>query len=146
MPPSRQPPTTRRKPKDGPLYDSVDLLPYFRGEAEGDPHPVLYWRMALRGAAVREGDWKLLIPNSQPPALYNLASDVGEQHDLSVERPEVAARLRAHLNSWEVQLERNPLFVSSPYWSGYNRRLYARQFTLIQPAPDDDRDHWRFKR
>lgn len=135
-----------RKAKDGPIYDSVDLVPYFQGEAEGDPHPVLYWRMALRGAAVREGDWKLLMPNSEPPALYNLGSDVGEQNDLSAERPEVAARLRAHLNSWEVQLERNPLFVSSPYWSGYNRRLYAREFTLTQPPPGDDQDHWSFKR
>ena len=135
-----------RKRKNGPLYDSVDLAPYFRGEAEGDPHPVLFWRMALRGAAVREGDWKLLMPNSQPPALYDLASDVGEQHDLSLEQPEVAARLRAHLNRWEVELERNPLFVSDPYWSGYNRRLYARSFTLTQPLPEDDQDHWSFKR
>jgi arylsulfatase A-like enzyme len=101
--------------------------------------------MALRGAAVRQGDWKLLMPSSLPPALYDLSTDVGEQRDLSAEHPDVAARLRAALNTWEVELERNPLFVSVPYWAGYNRRLYHKTFTRVQPAPDDDRDHWSFR-
>jgi len=127
------------------VHDSVDLVPYFSGAAEGDPHEVLYWRMALRGAAIREGDWKLLAPSTLPPALYDLSSDVSEQRDLSLEHPEVAARLRARLNKWEVTLERNPMFVSAPRWLEYNRRLYAKTYTLTQPPRDDDGDHWSFR-
>jgi len=134
-----------RAKQDGPIFDGVDLLPYFSGARSEDPHSRLYWRMALRGSAVRMGDWKLVRPNSQMSQLYNLAEDVGETHDLLREEPEAAARLLAALNEWEVSLERNPLFLSGSYWSGYNRRLYEREFSLTQPAPDDDEDIWRLR-
>ena len=134
-----------RKPKQGPIYDSVDLVPFFTGELEGDPHATLFWRMCLRGSAVRAGDWKLLRPNSQLPQLYDLSQDVGETRNLIGEQPEIAERLLAELNGWETQLERNPLFLSSPYWSGYNRRLYARRHSLTQPAPDSEEDIWSFR-
>ncbi len=133
-----------RKPKDGPIYDSVDLVPFFQGSQEGDPHEALIWRMALRGAAVREGDWKYLRPASQPPQLYNLAEDPGETRDLMQAEPERGLALLARLNKWETMLERNPMFISDAYWAGYNRRLYARQHSLVQPGPDDDEDIWSF--
>lgn len=58
--------------------------------------------------AIREGDWKLLEcrgsggwslpekkvpPDTPPKQLYNLKDDVGEQHNLFLEHPEVAQRL-----------------------------------------------------
>ncbi|MFT4539343.1 MAG: arylsulfatase A-like enzyme [Planctomycetota bacterium] len=135
-----------RAKKKLPIYDSVDLLPYFSRQASGDPHETLYWRMALRGSAVRSGNWKLLRPNSMLAQLYDLSRDVGEQNDLVAEQPEVAMRLLAALNDWEVSLERNPVFQSDAYWSGYNRRLYAREFSLVQPKPDEETDIWKLKR
>jgi len=45
-------------PTERPL-DGVDLLPYVRGEAAGDPHEVLFWRIRGREAALR-GDDKLV--------------------------------------------------------------------------------------
>ena len=119
-------------------------MPYFTDERAGDPHAALYWRMALRGSALREGDWKLLRPNSQLAQLYDLSQDASEQRDLIAEHPEVAARLLGRLNDWEATLERNPLFISSPYWLGYNRRLYDRRHALTQPGPDSEQDHWSF--
>lgn len=135
-----------RGPKKGPIYDSVDLIPYLQGAKEGAPHAKLYWRMALRGSAIREGDWKLLRPNSQLPQLYNLKEDVGETRNLIAEEPVRALALLEELNQWEVQLERNPVFLSDPYWSGYNRRLYDKEYTLEQPVRDDEQDHWAFQR
>lgn len=133
-----------RKLKEGPIYDSVDLVPFFKGTGVGDPHEALIWRMALRGAAVRVGNWKYLRPASQPPQLYNLAEDPGETRDLLQAEPERAMAMLARLNKWETTLERNPMFISDAYWAGYNRRLYARQHSLVQPGPDDDEDIWSF--
>ncbi|TNF89641.1 MAG: arylsulfatase, partial [Gammaproteobacteria bacterium] len=51
----------------------------------------------------RRGDWKILL--QEPPLgsgdwqLYNLATDLGEQHDLSAAHPEIRAELIA---AWEV--------------------------------------------
>ena len=133
-----------RKKKNGPIYDSVNLLPYFQGNAKGDPHEALIWRMSLRGSAIRMGNWKLLRPNSMNPMLFDLGKDMGETTNLLHEQPVVAERLLEHLNTWETKLERNPLFVSSPYWLGYNRRLYAKEFSRTQPKPDGDQDIWSF--
>ncbi len=131
-----------RGKKNRPIYDSVDLLPFLTGTRAGDPHEVLFWRMALRGSAVRVGDWKLLRPNNEFAQLYDLAKDPGEATDLFTKNPEVAARMLAEFNAWEVSLERNPIFVSAPYWSGYNRRLYEKKYPLTQPEPDDTHDWW----
>ena len=133
-----------RKKKNGPIYDSVNLIPFLRGETEGDPHATLFWRMALRGSAVRSGDWKLLRPNSLDPMLFDLSTDVGETQNLIQDHPEIALQLLQELNSWENTLERNPLFISKPSWLGYNRRLYAKKFSRTQPKPEDDEDIWSF--
>lgn len=131
-----------RAEKNGPIYDGVDLVPFFRGEREGEPHPVLHWRMVLRGAALRAGHWKLVRPNSQPVQLYDLAADVGETTNLAAEHPDVVADLLLRFNRWEAQLERSPLFLSAPKWLDYGRRLYGRRFTRIQPAPGAAIDVW----
>ncbi len=126
-----------RKKKKWPIYDSVDLDPHFRGKNNTAPHPTLYWRTALRGSAIRDGDWKLLRPNSELPQLYNLAEDVGETRNLIADEPAIAARLLEKFNKWETTLERNPMFMSDPYWLGYNRKLYERRYRLTQPAADE---------
>lgn len=127
-----------RAKKKWPIYDSVNLDPHFRGATTTAPHPTLYWRTALRGSAIRDGNWKLLRPNSQLPQLYNLAEDVGETKNLIDEQPEIAARLLENFNHWETTLERNPMFQSAPYWSGYNRKLYQREYQLTQPSAKPD--------
>ena len=131
--PGEPQPREGRRKKKWPIYDSVNLNPHFRGEVNTAPHPTLYWRTALRGSAIRDGNWKLLRPNSELPQLYNLAEDVGEEKNLIDERPEIAARLLEKFNHWETTLERNPMFQSAPYWSGYNRKLYLRKYQLTQP-------------
>jgi arylsulfatase A-like enzyme len=147
---SAPPPGAQKKAEGQPknqqkIYDSIDLIPYFTGAKSGRPHQTLYWRMALRGSAIRDGDWKLLRPNSETTQLYNLASDLSESHDLVTAHPELVVNLLAKLNQWEASLERNPLFISTPYWSGYNRRLYQKHFALEQPTPESTQNIWKFR-
>jgi arylsulfatase A-like enzyme len=100
--------------------DGVNLLPYLTGENTGRPHDTLYWRMGPQ-RAIRQGDWKLVqydvtadpdtvSPTRQPypdvtkPRLYNLATDIGETHDVASENPQLVAQLEAAYAAWNAQL------------------------------------------
>ena len=70
------------------MIDGVDLLPFVRGEAEGEPHRALFWRSGTSQSALVDG-WKLNV--SDPPGrnwLFDLGADPTEQRDLSAERPD----------------------------------------------------------
>jgi arylsulfatase A-like enzyme len=88
--------------------DGVDLVPFVTSERVGTPHERLFWRMGSARAAL-EGDWKMVDTGRGAPALFNLAADVGEAHDLAAEHPERLAHLLA---SWEVWNRRN----AEPRW------------------------------
>ncbi|MFT5408780.1 MAG: arylsulfatase A-like enzyme [Verrucomicrobiales bacterium] len=115
-------------------WDGFDLLPYLRGEKQGPPHETLFWRMVMRGQAVREGKWKLLLNVHTPPALYDLSKDISELENLYATEPEVVARLWGKLNQWEESLEDTPHWTESTYWQGYNRKLYLHDYWLTQPG------------
>ncbi|MHC4692077.1 MAG: sulfatase [Planctomycetota bacterium] len=53
------------------------------------------------GGAVREGDYKLIERyDDDSVELYNLADDLSEKRDLSLEMPQKAAKLKHKLNTW----------------------------------------------
>ena len=71
------------------------------------PDAQLKWGKRFRLAALRDGNWKLIRDYTRDRALlYDLAGDPRERHDLSLERPEIAQRLRATLETW-VQEQQN---------------------------------------
>jgi len=136
---AEMPPRTEKKGKNTTVaWDGVNLLPFLRGEKEDDPHAQLFWRMALRGAAVRQGDWKLMVNVHTPPALYHLAEDPSELQNLYGEKPEMVADLWDALNAWEESLEDVPHWMESPNWQAYNRKLYQHHYWLTQPEREDD--------
>lgn len=49
---------------------------------------------------VREGDWKLIVPNASPPELYNLKADPSEEKNLASTQPERARHLSQALDAW----------------------------------------------
>ena len=100
--------------------DGVNLLPYLTGKNDAAPHDVLFWRLGPQWA-VRKGDWKLVEPrdHSQKPSApglanlavfptpwqINLATDIGEEHDLAAENPDKVQELKAAWDEWNSQLE-----------------------------------------
>ena len=120
--------------------DGVDLRPHLAEPNGPPPHPTLYWRVSGgEGYAVRDGDWKLVHDvGMNAPELYDLANDIGEDHDLATERPAVVGRLtRAYLR-WVEGLE-------TPRWTeGHTRntteeRARARDAGTRQfPRPWND--------
>jgi arylsulfatase A-like enzyme len=86
--------------------DGVDLLPYLTGTNAGKPHETLYWRFGPQWA-IRKGDFKLVVNNvdgvGKPPALYNLAEDIGESKDLATANPEKAKELHDAWKAWNAE-------------------------------------------
>ncbi|MDQ3623520.1 MAG: sulfatase-like hydrolase/transferase [Verrucomicrobiota bacterium] len=87
--------------------DGVNLLPFLKGEAAGDPHECLFWRYLRRGLwAIREGDWKLRHDRGRnaEPKLYNLTDDPAEKTDLASQHADRAKALRATYEAWARDL------------------------------------------
>lgn len=106
-------------------YDGVDLLPYLRGERSTRPHETLYWKLNW-GAAVRQGDWKLVRTPADELWLFDLAADPGERNDLAARRPELVVELRALLEAWEATLPA-PLWVSESRWRAHSLLRYDQE-------------------
>ena len=98
--------------------DGVDLIPYLTGKNNNDPHASMYWKKETR-AAIRQGDWKLLRYPDRPAELYNLANDIGEQHDLAAEQPERVRKMFKDFFAWEMTLER-PLWLLKRQYEVYD--------------------------
>lgn len=91
------------------FVESLRALPEQRGPAIWHyPH---YGNQGGRpGAAIRDGDWKLIEWYADTPAnsdieLYNLADDLGEQNDLSAEHPERREAMLKQLRGWRGELQ-----------------------------------------
>ncbi|MEZ6055136.1 MAG: arylsulfatase [Planctomycetaceae bacterium] len=91
--------------------DGRDIWPVLTSGAKS-PHESLFLPgMDTDQAAIRQGDWKLLLNASKPGAkqtaaspqadgieLYNLSTDLGESKNVANEHPEVVKELQALLN------------------------------------------------
>jgi arylsulfatase A-like enzyme len=92
--------------------DGVSLVPLLRGGDTLD-REAIFWHYphygnqgGTPGSSVRAGDYKLIeFFEDGSVELYNLREDIGEDHDLSEEEPEVTARLRGMLSTWRARAE-----------------------------------------
>jgi arylsulfatase A len=96
--------------KDAAAGDGVSLAPLLRGTG-GLARRELFWHYphhqhyqlggAMPYGAIRSGDFKLIeFFNDMRAELYDLKSDIGEQHDLAGGRPKLVGELRARLHAW----------------------------------------------
>jgi len=98
--------------------DGVNLLPYLKSEASTVPHMSLFWRFGPQ-KAVRRGQWKLVdwrdfdAKKNSGWQLYDLASDIGEQHDLASTQPDLVAQLSREWETWNAK-NIAPLWHGSP--------------------------------
>jgi arylsulfatase A-like enzyme len=91
--------------------DGISLLSHLR-EPEKRRDRTLYWHYPhyhgsgwSPGGAIRKGDWKLIEFWEHGDAqLFNLADDLGEQTDLSVQQPQIKAELGAALAEWRRRM------------------------------------------
>jgi arylsulfatase A-like enzyme len=100
--------------------DGISLVPYLRGEPV--PSRSLYWHYPhyhgsdwKPGAAIRDGDWKLIeFYETDQTELYNLADDIGEKNELASSHPEIRDRLKAKLLQWQQEMKaKMPVEIAS---------------------------------
>jgi arylsulfatase A-like enzyme len=95
-------------------FDGVNLLPYWKGEQQGEVHADLFWRRGV-AAAVRHGPWKLIRVTGNPTLLFHLVDDPGETVDRAAQNPKMTALLLAKLAEWEQGLA-PPKWVEAKRW------------------------------
>lgn len=106
--------------------DGLDISELLLDPNAKTPHKAFYYYWGRQLHAVRSGDWKLHFPHNyrsldgreggtggKPTryeqlhiglALFNLAKDVGESHNVAAEHPEVVARLKKLADEMRAQL------------------------------------------
>ena len=88
----------------GKPLDGVNLIPFLKGQKQGPPHDMLFWRKEEE-AAVRWGDWKLIRLENYGYVLYNLKDNLVETENVTEKYPEQFAKMKKALEDWEAELE-----------------------------------------
>ena len=75
-------------------YDGISFKETLTGnDAAQEEHEFLYWEFhETNMMAVRMGDWKLVVDKGTPH-LYDLATDLHENHDIAAQHPEVVKQM-----------------------------------------------------
>jgi arylsulfatase A-like enzyme len=122
-------------PADRPI-DGVDLAPYVRGEAPGDPHDALFWRSG-HYRSVLAGGWKLQVSERPPKSwLFHVAVDPTERSNLAGSEPAKLAELRARLDAWERE-------QAPPAWpSLIEGQIYVDHPLGVPDRPGDEFVYW----
>ena len=82
-----------RKSESAKSFDGISILPTLIGKGHQRKHDHLYWEFHETDMlGVRYGDWKLVVKHGKP-ALYNLATDPHEDHDLADKHPDMVQKL-----------------------------------------------------
>lgn len=84
---------------DFPGLDGKNLLPYLNGSDKTKPHETLHWSYQPAGA-IRDGDWKLIVVDHKPVALFNLKEDPSETTNRLTSETEKVTELAAKHNVW----------------------------------------------
>ena len=115
------------QPAPGQIIDGVDINPLLR-KTGAISRDALYWHYphyanqgGKPGAAVREGNWKLIqFYEDDHVELYNLAEDIEEKNDLSKSEPQRAEHLRQMLNTWRKSVDAKMMTPNPNYRPGGN--------------------------
>lgn len=87
---------------DGVILDGFDMAPVLGGKQKS-PRSEMFWER--RGdRAARVGNWKWL-ESARGSGLFDLAEDIGEQHDVSRQKPDVLHRVKERFAAWKHRMD-----------------------------------------
>lgn len=89
-------------PPRGVTLDGFNLLPALEGKGRSPRTDCFYQQKDE--AAARVGPWKW-VHTHKGGGLFNLKDDIGETHDLSAEKPETLAMVKARWAAWRKQMD-----------------------------------------
>jgi len=81
------------------VLDGFNMLPVLQGK-EKSQRTEMYWeRRADRACRIGNYKW---VESRRGNGLFDLSNDIGEQHDLSKEKPELLQRMKDKFASWKA--------------------------------------------
>ena len=108
--------------------EGENLLPYLKGDQLQLEDRFLFWDNP-RAMAIRNRDWKLIVPNKQHqngrPQLFKISEDISESNNLIRKHPAVAERLQNVFDEWDSTNELSRWGWGRqfyPYDNGYRGR------------------------
>jgi len=128
---------------EGKAIDGVSLLPYLKGEKEGEPHSSLFWRKD-KMAAARVGDEKLIRVENLGYRMYNLEKNLAEDQDLQSSEPEAFEQLKEALENWEKD-KMQPLWTEGHVWDTITWMIHEDYFNNREPRVKNPEQLKRFK-
>ncbi|EON79080.1 Arylsulfatase [Lunatimonas lonarensis] len=111
--------------------DGMDLLPFLTDPRKSIPTRALKWGYTV-SMAYRQGDWKLIRLPDRLPMLYDLSTDIAEQHDVALLHLDRTKAMLKELGDWDHRLPQ-PLFLEPPSWRVRHLMFYDADYTLVQP-------------
>lgn len=84
------------------VYDGFDMLPVLAGKEKSQRSEMFWERRSDRAARVGKYKW---VESARGSGLFDLSTDVAEQHDLSEKKPEVLARVKSRFFAWKEEME-----------------------------------------
>jgi arylsulfatase A-like enzyme len=117
-------------PTDRPI-DGVNLIPFVRGEAQGNPHEALFWRSGHYRMVMADG-WKLQVAERPKKNwLFNLKEDPTEQVNLAETNPAKVRELMSRLTAHDAQMV-------EPAWPALIEGAITIDHPLGVPNREDD--------
>lgn len=86
------------KSPEGVTLDGFNMLPVLRGETPSQRNEMFWERRTDRAARVGNYKW---VESEKGSGLFDLTSDIGEQRDLSSERPEILKQAKDRFVAWK---------------------------------------------
>lgn len=92
------------KPPAGVTLDGFNMMPLLRGEGKSPRREMFWYKTFTDSAAARVDNWKW-VSNRGKEELFDLASDPGEEKDLSRETTDVLAMIRIRYAAWRKEMD-----------------------------------------
>lgn len=95
----------KNKKKEVDYFDGISFAPTLLGKDGQQQHEFLYWEFhETDQIGVRMGDWKLVVKKGVP-LLYNLSTDIHEDHDIAAEHSEIVKQMKEIIRSQHTPSE-----------------------------------------
>ncbi len=90
-----------RSPKNVTL-DGFNFLPVLEGKVKSSRTEMFWERRQFKGARCENYKW---VEMGKKTGLFDLSMDIGEQHDLSADKPEVLQKIKARFDHWKKEMD-----------------------------------------
>lgn len=95
------------KALEGDGFDGISFVPTLTGKGKQKRHEFLYWEFhETNMMGLRMGDWKLVVKGGKC-RLYDLATDLHEDHDIAAQHPEIVEKMKKIIRQEHVD---SPIF------------------------------------